>query len=225
MIDRYDFADAIMTFACYRDHTLIDRLASKASKVSALSNMGWPHKQSRRRRGSNSYETTERQAVQSLEPGAALAYLALVAKNAGESEAIKLANEIHRINRADGVTIQLETSDDDPTQFTAHIADELADEWCEAHGALDGGTWECADGPDFCYDILYWRPRLIEELQKEGFDFDFSQFSEPDERDIAVAMHASECSECEYDWHKANDHLVEIEAEPLFNQAAIRGES
>ena len=52
---------------------------------------------------------------------------------------------------------------------------------------------------------------MIEELQKEGFRFDFSNFIEPDERDLEIARHASECGECEYDWRAASEHLEAIE--------------
>lgn len=199
-MDRVAFADAIVTFASYRKHALIDRL--RKGNVHKLTN------ESCYRRSLERYATTERDALRNLEPDSALLYLAIVAKHCGESEAIKLANDLRRIASIDGVTIQLETSDYDPSQTTAHIHDELATEWCDYHGALDGGTWEECDGPEFCYDILQWYPGQIQALQKEGYHFDFSQYSEPSEEEIEILKHAATCIDCDCDYSKSEEHVL-----------------
>lgn len=202
-MDRQDFADAIVTFATYRDHALIERL--RAGNVADISNESlYPKTRVGRRR----YATTERQAVENLEGGAAALYILIVAKRCGEDEALKLANEIVRINDPAGVTIYLQNSDDDPTMINVHIQDEIASEWVDAHGSLEGSTWEQADGPEFQYDSFYWRPGIIEELHKKGFDLDMSEYGEPDERDVKIAEHSGECGECEYDWHEAEKHMI-----------------
>lgn len=109
--------------------------------------------------------------------------------------------------------IRLSNSDDDPTQIIAIVEGDYADKWADHHGSLDGGTWESADGPTFVYDILYWRPGLFEELEADGYKFDHSEYSEPDEHDLAVARHASECEKCSHDWHKAEKHMESLRAE------------
>ncbi len=111
-------------------------------------------------------------------------------------------------------SIRLSNSGDDPTHIIAVVEGEYADQWADHHGSLDGGTWERADGPTFVYDILYWRPGLFETLEDEGYRFDYSEFGEPDEHDLAVAKHASECDECSYDWHKAETHMRAKGAKP-----------
>lgn len=145
--------------------------------------------------------------LDALEPEAFAGYFQLVKRHLGESEAIRLSDEWARINATDGVEIIVQNSDDDPTRVDFHVQDPIANEWAEKHGSLDGGTWECADGPDFIYDSTYWHPGLFEELRKEGYVFDFSEYGEPDEHDLEVARHASECEECQYDWHAGEEHL------------------
>jgi len=106
-------------------------------------------------------------------------------------------------------TVKLSNSADDPTQIFAIVEGTYADQWADYHGSLDGGTWECADGPTFVYDILSWRPGLFDELEGEGYSFDYSEFSGPDDNDLAIARHAAECDACSYDWQKAEKHLRE----------------
>jgi len=103
--------------------------------------------------------------------------------------------------------IKLSNSDDDPTQIVAVVEGEYADKWAEYHGSLDGGTWDRADGPRFVYDLLYWRRGLLEQLKGEGYVFDESEYCEPEESDLAIAKHATECAECSGDWHKAERHM------------------
>lgn len=90
-------------------------------------------------------------------------------------------------------SIKLENSDDDPLQIIATITGPHADDFAEAQGSLDGGTWE-RDGGDgmFVYDVLYWRPGLIDELEKEGYKLDRTEYSEPDEDEIAEAKRKRE---------------------------------
>ena len=104
-------------------------------------------------------------------------------------------------------TIKLTNSDDDPTQILAVVRGAFAKQWGEFHGALAGGTWECADGPTFIYDTLSFEPSLVENLEAEGFDLDLSEYSDPDERDIAIATHAANREACSYDRHRAEKHL------------------
>jgi len=148
-----------------------------------------------------------------LEEDSRDAYFSLISKRLGAEEGADLADKWRRIHDVAGVTIRVENSDDDPTIVEFIIQDEIADAWADAHGSLAGGTWECVDGPEFVYDITYWHPRLFEELEKEGYDLDFSNYSEPDERDIAIANHLGECHECQQsgDWESYSKHYDECQ--------------
>ncbi len=205
--DRLAIVDAYVTFAnAYKDKALTDRLhGSRACKASNASLY--------------SYRESVWEAIDSLDEEYRPDFYALVAKRKGAAVATQLEADYARIQDPAGVVIHLETSDDDPTRCTAHIHDVIADAWCNAHGSLDGGTWECCDGPEFCYDILNWHPGQIEALQAQGYRFDFSAYSEPNEHDIAVMSHASECEDCQWDYRKGEKHLADTEARPLFNQA------
>ncbi len=153
-----------------------------------------------------SYKYSVWETISSLDDATREHYFELVGKLEGYSKADELRHNWERIGRKDGVTIFLETSDEDPFRTTAHIHDRIASAWCDAHGSLDGGTWEECDGPEFCYDILNWHPGQIEALQAEGYNFNFSQYSEPDERDIEIMNHAAECESCQYDYSQAKEH-------------------
>jgi hypothetical protein len=147
-----------------------------------------------------------------LEDSAREHYFALVAKRDGQKQADELRANYERIGDPAGVEIQIHSSEDDPYQVTFIIQDEIADAWADAHGSLDGGTWECADGPGFVYDHGFWTPTLFEELRKEGFNLDFSQwYGDPDENDERIARHAGECDECSGDFSRARDHVEESE--------------
>lgn len=118
---------------------------------------------------------------------------------------------IRRVYAKDGVTVHVENSDDDPTTVMYHVQDDLAEEWADNDQYIDGNSWESADGPDFVYAMGTWHPKLFDELKAEGYDLDFSSYSEPDERDVDIARHAAECPHCEYDWHKAENHYKWLE--------------
>jgi len=121
--------------------------------------------------------------------------------------AIGLADAYARIHDPAGVEIKLANSDDDPTRIDATIHDPIAEAWVDVHGSQQGSTWEGTGDPGFVYDSWTWHPKMIEELQAEGLNLDQSEYSEPDERDIAIAIHASECDVCQYDWRKAAEHF------------------
>lgn len=197
MIPRGVFADAIVTYAAHRSPALKERLSvPNRSRVRAMA-------------GPSLYTCdSEWEALRYLDDDAREVYFWIVAKRDGIKEATELRENYDRIGRPDGVTIVLETSDDDPFRITAHVQDPIADAWADAHGSLDGGTWECCDGPDFVYDILYWRPGLIEELQKEGYSFDCSQLYEPGEEETAIMQHACDCDACQGDYREAEKHVA-----------------
>jgi len=146
-----------------------------------------------------------------LTPEAFAGYFALVERYLGRSEAERLSDEWSRINSVDGVEIQIENSDDDPFRVNFSVNDPIANEWAEKHGSLDGGTWECCDGPDFIYDSGMWHEKLFEELKAEGYDLNFGQWSDPEPEDHETAAHIAECEDCQdhWDFSKARECMRE----------------
>ncbi len=144
--------------------------------------------------------------LNSLEESVLPHYWALVAKVQGPDHASEMQEQRARIAQANGVRVYVSSSEDDPFQVMFHIADPIANAWCDAHGSLDGGTWE-HDGSDFCYDIGMWTPELFTRLEKEGFDLAFSDWNDPDDRDHAIMEHWQTCPECEgTDFRQAEEH-------------------
>jgi hypothetical protein len=136
-----------------------------------------------------------------------------------DDSAITRADRYARVHDPAGVTIVVESSDDDPTLVTFHIADPIANAWADRHGSLDGGTWETSDGEDFVYDTTYWHEGLFEEIKKEGFDLDFSSYGEPDERDLAIVAHAADCEACQGDFSNAEKHFTDEPADLVAHEA------
>lgn len=130
--------------------------------------------------------------------------VSVVRRLEGDEPADKLRREL--FPQHSDVTLALENSDDDPTRITAYAYYEFAEKWCDAVGSAQGSTWE-TDGSDFLYDIWTWHPKLIEELEADGFKLDLSQYSDCDDETIAIATHASECDECQGSYSDAEDHI------------------
>ena len=121
------------------------------------------------------------------------AYFGLVDKRLGRAFANSALEDFAKVGWPWGVTVYVQGSDDDPFRVNFHVSDPIASDWADANGSLDGGTWETVDGPDFVYDTGQWSPDLWDRLRKEGFDLDFSEWSDPDEDDLAAARHARNC--------------------------------
>jgi len=191
-MNRIDVADTAVLYYKYRN----GREPSKA--VRDLSAIGC-YKSSGGR-----YSTSEIDALEDAEPEVMARYLAWVARDEGPAAAAQIADDMARIADPKGVTIYVTNRDDDPTVVAFHIQDPLATAWCDRHGALMGGTWECADGSDFWYDSGVWYPGCFDELRE--YKLNFAEYGEPDDRDLAIMAHASECDACGYDYHKAEEH-------------------
>lgn len=161
------------------------------------------------------YETLRR-----LEPGALEVYFALVDRFQGRAKANEAILSYARVGWPWGVTVHVENSDDDPFRVSFHVSDEIASDWADANGSLDGGTWETADGTDFVYDCGQWHEDLFENLRKEGYDLDLSSWNDPDEEDLALARHAHGCEECQehWDFDKIREHVAKLN-EPLVDVA------
>jgi hypothetical protein len=89
------------------------------------------------------------------------------------------------------LSIKLTNSDDDDGMVTA---------WCEnaeqaKHDqSIEGSHWEILEY-DAAYASFLDRPTLVEDLQREGYDVDDSEYSEPDEIDLAYWAYKSEAEQ------------------------------
>ena len=158
------------------------------------------------------YGDTHWETLDALDDDAARAvYMCIVAKHEGAAIAADYWKNYCRIHDPRGVTIRVSSSDDDPFAITFIVQDDIANAWAEAHGSIAGGTWECPDeDPSFVYDCAFWYPGIWEKLAE--YDLDFSEWSDPDEDEIAIAQHARECPVCDGDYRTAEEHV----AAPLF---------
>jgi hypothetical protein len=162
-----------------------------------------------------------------LEPGALEVYFALVDRYHGRKEANEAILRHARVQWPDGVTVHVENSDSDPFRVDFHAFGDIASDWADVHGALDGGTWENDEG--MIYDSGYWHKDLFDNLRKEGFKLDLSSWNDPDEGDHAAARHASNCEECQehWDWDRIREHmkepLVEVAREIISREVGWEG--
>lgn len=207
--DRRSIINAHALYALYRGIRVRDSIPPRAW---SLCDVRDPYSHSRR--GPRGSRGAVIDALDSLEFEDVVCFFALIhTKLAGV--AATLADDYSRAHAVDGVKIHIDNEGDDPCMITFIIRDPIADAWANRHGSLAGGTWECPDGDEtFVYDTTVWHPKLIEELQAEGFDLDQSDYVEPDEDDILASEHAcSGCEICGSSVEKAREHLVD--AEPL----------
>jgi hypothetical protein len=195
-----DVADAFVAYARFHPMSWVYPALTRCRRVRALARLG----------PSTQAHGTIWETLDTMEETAREHYFTLVQKLEGSLVRNQLQQNFERIYKKDGVTIKVENLEDDPFMVQFIIHDEVADAWAEVHGSLCGGTWEKVDGPDFVYDIGTWHPKLFEELKKEGFDLDFSEYSEPEAGDFPIAEHAGKCDRCSGDFSKAKKHLAEV---------------
>jgi hypothetical protein len=179
-------------------------------------------------RGDAENPTDAIESLGSLDEASRDAYVALSARLLGEPDDRDdetIAQAYVRANRKDGVEVHVSNNGDDPFQVDFTINDPVADAWANAHGSLGGGTWEGTGDPGFVYDSTCWHEDLVEDLQREGFDLDLSEYGEPDADDLRVMDHihgtvatddapATEgCEACQnYGYRDGVKHLEELDA-------------
>ena len=202
-LPREVFADAIVAYAAQRSVELKARLHSGSWFTAARACCTWPETSLclRLQVGMGGASLSIRRCARSL-------LLSRRATRGGEGSggaARELRSDRSAGRRNDRARNERRRSVPD---HGARKQDPIADAWADAHGSLDGGTWECCDGPDFVYDILYWRPGLIEELQAERLRSQLlPALYEPGEEETAIATHAGECDACQGDYREAEKHL------------------
>jgi hypothetical protein len=75
-------------------------------------------------------------------------------------------------------TIYLDNLDYDDGMVTVHISGPGAAAWAKHDQSIQGSMWE-TDGDDFAYSIIMDSPTLVEELTKDGYNVDDSEYSAP----------------------------------------------
>jgi hypothetical protein len=201
--NREDVVDAIFVYASQHPSSDLRARAEKADRARKLSSHGlYSH-------GSSVWE-----AIDSLEETARPHYFALVEKLEGKPAADELRSNYDRIQKVNGVEIKVTNDGDDPFSVMFEIHDVIADAWADAHGSLCGGTWECPDkDTSFVYDMGSWHATLFDELMAEGYDLDFSEWSDPEEEDHAIVKHWMECPKCKgTDFGQSKKHVEELAA-------------
>ncbi len=88
--------------------------------------------------------------------------------------------------RKDRLTVKLSNSESEDAQVggwvMAEIEGDFAHEWAESDGSIGGSSWETAsDMPDFAYAMPCNHAGLVEELRKEGYVLDLSEYLTPEE--------------------------------------------
>jgi len=135
-------------------------------------------------------------------------YLALIAREQG-SEAFEQERAEIRPETRD-LVVRLETSSCDPMQITVDVSGPTAHAWADNDQTIAGASWETArDMPEYAYTVLSWYPTLIADLKKDGYRLDLSEYNEPTADEIAIAIHASECDECSWDYQRAEEHCAQ----------------
>ena len=80
-------------------------------------------------------------------------------------------------------TVKLSTMNDYPHAdvVMAEVTGRWAHAWAENDGYIAGDSWETAkDMPHFAYAMPCNSTTLVDELRKEGYTLDLSEYSEPD---------------------------------------------
>ena len=192
--DRQAVVDALLTYALHNTETTRKAVFEKFPRACKLASIPL------------FTETTQWEAIDRLDEDAREHYFARLRRDGAEGE--QIIETYERIQRKDGVTVKVSNCEDDPFMVQFEVSDEIADAWADAHGSLCGGTWETADGTDFVYDSGVWYEGLFDELKAEGFNLDFSEWSDPEEEDFAIAKHWHECPQCEgTDFERAKKHM------------------
>lgn len=199
-MNRQDIVDAYAAYAMIHPTgpIAVERISGKPELRDLCMVSLWGHR--------STYDT-----LRSLEDSALQAYFGLVDKLQGREKANAALLLYARVGWPDGLTVYVTNSDDDPFRVNFHAQEDFADDWADAQGALDGGTWESADGDGFIYDSGQWEPKLFERLKAEGYDLDFSEWSDPEPEDHETAAHIHECQACQdhWDFNKARECMVE----------------
>lgn len=78
--------------------------------------------------------------------------------------------------------ISLSQSDDDDGMVTVYCEDQ---ERAREDQSIEGSHWECPRDMSVAYATIMDRPGLVADLEKAGYEVDDSDYSKPDEADLA----------------------------------------
>jgi hypothetical protein len=198
-MNRQDIVDAYAAYAMiHRDGPIaVERISGKPELRDLCMVSLWGHR-------------SPHEYLRSLEDSALQAYFGLVDKLQGREAANAALLLYARVGWPDGLTVHVTNSDDDPFRVNFHAYSEIASDWADAQGALDGGTWEGED--EFIHDSGMWDSKLFDRLRAEGYRLDLSEWSDPEPEDHETAKHISECYACQdhWDFSKAREHMQDV---------------
>lgn len=91
-------------------------------------------------------------------------------------------NEISTEFAPPAPTITMENSENDELNMVIlTVYEEGAARWARNDQTIHGAHWEIHDGDDFAYATVMNEPDLAEQLRREGYNVDDSQWSPPEE--------------------------------------------
>ena len=183
--NRQAIIDAYVTFAYVnageKDPLVALAWRARVEKVRELSDLRPAH-------------MSQFEAIEALDDDTREHYFALLAlRLGGEDPAAKIRDAWERKDKIDGVTVHVSnTGDCGPCYVDFTVRDDIASAWADGNSDIAGDSWETADD-DMVYASTFWHETLIEDLQKEGYDLDLSEYSEPDETDLKADEHRRWC--------------------------------
>jgi hypothetical protein len=164
---------------------------------------------------------TQFEAIEALDDDTREHYFALLEKRLPE-QAEKIRHSWERKDKTDGVTVYVSCREDDPTEIEFTVHDEIVELWADRDGSIDGSSWEAAD-EGIVYASTYWRKGIFEELEKEGYSFEYSNYAEPDDADLAASEHLHEFGRDYVSGGCCRDHSEALEhVETLAKEEAER---
>jgi hypothetical protein len=138
------------------------------------------------------------EAIDDLDEDSRPHYFALLKRLLSDGEGEQIREDFERSREKNGVKINVNNNDDDPTLVEFRVLDRIACMWAERDQTIAGDSWGAeGDGEDsYAYASTYWHPKLFADLKAEGYDLDLGAYSEPNENDLRVAEHRYECEDC-----------------------------
>ncbi len=106
---------------------------------------------------------------------------------ADAEEAQELSDKIAS-NAQGHFSVIVDSSEDDPFSVIFTVQGPGASLWADRFGAIDGGTWEEADGKDFVYDHGTLRPGCYDEWRRDGWVLDLSNAPAEDPFDVFYGL-------------------------------------
>lgn len=208
-MDRQILIDAFTAYVALRGTVGTSDLAPRVKALRDLATISHSH-----------YEDSDAQYLNTLEDDVRNVVLAIVAKREGAEAAATLADHFLRAFDTGGVTVRVSNTED-PFTIMFEVSDEVAHAWADHDQCIDGDSWETpGDMSDFAYAMGMWYPGVFEKLEAEGYCLDFSDWSDPDDLDVAIAK---EIDYHENDWASGAALWAKAEITRLATESVSEG--